>query len=343
MKLSTQQFKEYLKNTQEKAEYQRIHAVYLFIIKKKKAKEIAKIVNSPPGTINQWTHKYKKFGIEGLLSKKNSVGRPPLMTKDEERKFFEELKTDGENGHIITAKNIKEKVEKKVGRMVSLMYIYNILKRNKWRKVSPRKQNPKSSKETKDEFKQNFSTLVHEVEKTFDPTDTRPLKLLFQDEARFGRINALKRCWAPMGIRPCISFQMVRQFDYVFSVVCPKTGETFTLILPDADTAMMNLFLDETSQFYKDYRIIVIADQASWHKSKTLKNFENIRFIFLPPASPELNPAEHLWDHVRERPEIANCSFDSLNDMEKVLEKTFREIHHNPDSIRSLVSFSWIN
>lgn len=300
-------------------------------------------MNSPPGTIYQWIHKYNRCGIEGLLSKKNSGGRPPLMTKDDERKFFEELKTDGENGHIITAKNIKEKIEKKVGKMVSLMYTYNLLKRNSWRKVSPRKQNPKSSKETKDEFKQNFSTLVHEVEKTFDPTDHRPLKLLFQDEARFGRINALKRCWAPMGIRPCISFQMVRQFDYVFSVVCPKTGETFTLILPDADTAMMNLFLDETSQFYKDYRIIVIADQASWHKSKTLKKFENIRFIFLPPASPELNPAEHLWDHVRERPEIANCSFDSLDDMEKVLVKTFREIHHNPDSIRSLVSFSWIN
>jgi transposase len=163
-----------------------------------------------------------------------------------------------------------------------------------------------------------------------------------QDEGIFGRINELTKCWAPLGIRPVIKFQLVRQFDYVFATACPGSGETFGLILPDAESQMMNLFLSELSKHYSNFRLIIIADQASWHKSKLLTIPDNIRFLYLPNASPELNPAEHLWDYVREN-FIANQIFDSLEDLEVRLEGAFKHIYLNPDSIKSLVSFSWIN
>ena len=178
--------------------------------------------------------------------------------------------------------------------------------------------------------------------KTFEPGDERPVKVLFEDEAKFGRMNDTKRCWAPHGTRPIVPYQLVRQFDYVFSTVCPKTGETFTLILPDSDTRMMNLFLGELEEHYRNFRLVIIADQAGWHKSKSLKKSDNIRFVYLPPASPELNPAEHLWDHVREN-FIANRAFDSLDELEVVLEGAFKHVYMNADSIKSIVSFPWIN
>ena len=53
MKLTSQQFKKYLNEAQDKLEYKRIEAVRLFVIQKKPAKEISKIVNSPPGVINK--------------------------------------------------------------------------------------------------------------------------------------------------------------------------------------------------------------------------------------------------------------------------------------------------
>lgn len=155
-------------------------------------------------------------------------------------------------------------------------------------------------------------------------------------------MNDLKKCWAPYGIRPILSYQLVRQFDYVFSTVCPKTGETFTLILPDSDSQMMNLFLSELAAHYSTFRIIIVADQASWHKSKALKKSNDVRFLYLPPASPELNPTEHLWEHVREN-FIANHSFDSMDELEAALERAFKYVYTHPDEIRSLVSFSWIN
>jgi transposase len=342
MKLSVQQFKTYLNKAQDKSEYRRIQAVFLRIIKKKPAKDVEQIINVCVGTIYQWSYRYNKFGIDGLLNKPKGGNRLPLMAKEDEKKFFQELKDDGAKGVIITANAIKSKLETKIKTEISHMSPYNLLKRNDWRKVAPRPRNPRTKPEDREAFKNNFHKLVTEVIRTFDPNDTRPLIIIFQDEARFGRINALRRCWAPTGIRPHVDFQVIRQFTYVYATVCPHTGQTFSLILPDADSEMMNLFLSELMLHYKGYRVIMVADQASWHRSASLKKYDNLRFIFLPPASPELNPAEHLWEHVREK-YFANRAFDSLEDVEKGLEGAFHDVYLDIDTIRSLVSFSWVN
>jgi len=41
---------------------------------------------------------------------------------------------------------------------------------------------------------------------------SRPVRLMFEDEARFGRINDPRHCWAPEGCRPDVSVQIVREF-----------------------------------------------------------------------------------------------------------------------------------
>lgn len=342
MKLTSQQFKKYLNDAQDKLEYKRIEAVRLFVIQKKHADEISVIVNSPPGSIYNWTYLYNKHGIEGLLSKKKGGRRREIMSVKNEKNFLNELVNDAATGIIVTAGKIRQKLTSVISKTVSQSCVYDILKRNKWRKVAPRPQNPKSSKDIRDKFKKDFPKLVEKSAKTFVPGDKRPVKVLFEDEGIFGRINELKNCWAPHKMRPIVKFQLVRQFDYVFATVCPGSGETFSLILPDADSQMMNLFLAELSKHYSKFKLIIVSDQASWHKSKLLIMPDNIRFIYLPAASPELNPVEHLWDHVREN-FIANQIFDSLDTLEGVLEGAFKYIYHNPDSIKSLVSFPWIN
>ena len=40
----------------------------------------------------------------------------------------------------------------------------------------------------------------------------KELKIFFQDEARFGRIDDLRKCWAPKGIRPLLKKQIVREY-----------------------------------------------------------------------------------------------------------------------------------
>ena len=100
MKLSVQQFKMYLDKSQDKKEFKRIQAVYLRVIKKRSAKDVSQTMNVPIGTIYQWSWRYNKFGIEGLLKKQKGGNNKPVMAKEEEVNFFQELKDDGAMGAI---------------------------------------------------------------------------------------------------------------------------------------------------------------------------------------------------------------------------------------------------
>lgn len=172
--------------------------------------------------------------------------------------------------------------------------------------------------------------------------DARPIKLFFEDEARFGRINTLSRCWVPGTQRAEIEQQLVREYTYAYTAVCPTTGETYSIISPLNNTTAMNAFLQAFAHHYKDNRIILTLDGAGWHRSKELLLPENIRLLFLPPYSPELNPVEHIWDYIREQKQFNNYAFNSLDQVEKHLEKILSGLHHEKEILSALCNFNWI-
>jgi len=73
----------------------------------------------------------------------------------------------------------------------------------------------------------------------------------------------------------------------------------------------MSLFLAHVGKVIADYFIVMQVDQAGWHRSKELHVPENIRLIFQPAYSPEVNPVEHLWEELREK-YLHNLVFSSL-------------------------------
>jgi hypothetical protein len=159
-----------------------------------------------------------------------------------------------------------------------------------------------------------------------------------QDEGRFGRISSPKRAWAPPGIRPKVPRQVIRESCYVYAAVAPEQGLMTSLILPSADTAMMNLFLAQVAQDFADYFIVMQVDQAGWHRAKDLQVPENIRLIFQPPYSPEVNPVEHLWEELREK-YLHNRVFSSLEELVEVLCQALSELTDEKERLRSMMFF----
>jgi hypothetical protein len=159
-----------------------------------------------------------------------------------------------------------------------------------------------------------------------------------QDEGRFGRISRPKRCWAPPGIRPLAPAQVVREAVYVFAAVAPSLGKICSLILPTANTDMMNLFLTHVSETFSAYFIVMQVDQASWHHSKTLVIPENIRLIKQPPSSPEVNPIEHVWDDLREK-HFHNRVFFSLDLLTDTLCHALNTLADDSQRVTSLTNF----
>jgi transposase len=171
----------------------------------------------------------------------------------------------------------------------------------------------------------------------------KPVKLWFQDEGRFGRINCLSRCWVPPKERAIVKHQTIRQYTYVYSALCPETGENYSLILPYADTDSMNIFMSELSAEFSKYRMIMVMDNAAWHDSKDIKTFDNIVPMFLPPYSPELNPVEYVWHYVKDHYGFKNKIFKSMQEVENQLMISFFKLHKDIDTVRSFSLFNWIN
>ena len=166
------------------------------------------------------------------------------------------------------------------------------------------------------------------------------VKIMFQDEAGFGRITDPAGCWAPPKTRPVVPSQRIRQYKTVYGAVSPIDGDHFFMVLDKSNTENMTIFLTELSNKYPDKLILLCMDNASWHKSKELKAFKNVERFFIPPRTPEMNPIEIVWREIRRRG-FKNKIFDSI---EAVIEKFHSVIADEitNDTIKSLTLWSWV-
>ena len=160
----------------------------------------------------------------------------------------------------------------------------------------------------------------------------RKVLLMAQDEGKFGIINTPRKAWVPRNIRPIVSIKLSRDYFYVFAAVCPQLGTIVSLILPYANSDMMNIFLEEVSTTYPDYFIIMQLDQAGWHRSKDLHTPENIRFIYQPAYSPQLNPTEHCWDELREK-YLTNQQFENIDEVSNAVITGLKSLGNLPEQV----------
>lgn len=171
--------------------------------------------------------------------------------------------------------------------------------------------------------------------------EERPVRLMFQDEARFGRINAPRRCWAPPGVRPEVGMQIVREYPYAFGAASPHDGTLVSLILPVVTAQAMSIFWAEVAQRYPEDLILMALDGAGWRRASTLAIPKNMRLLPRPPDSPPLNPMEHIWDEVREK-WFANEVFDGLDGVEDRLEESWAHLEQNKSLVASVTGFDWV-
>ena len=130
-------------------------------------------------------------------------------------------------------------------------------------------------------------------------SERAPLRVMFHDEARFGRIVDLRRCWCPKPWRPVCRAVVSRQYTYAYAAASVSDGHLDTLVLPHVNAECMQLFVNELARRHPNERIVLVIDGAGWHHEAALQWPPNVRPLLPPPYSPELNPVEHLWDELR--------------------------------------------
>lgn len=162
------------------------------------------------------------------------------------------------------------------------------------------------------------------------------------DEHRIGLHAVLGAVWAPKGQQPIAVVQDRYEWLYLYAFFRPQTGQTGWYILPELSTRAFKLVLRDfakTLQVGPAKTVLLQLDNAPWHTSQALRFPKDLLPIFQPPYSPELQPAERLWQLTDEP--IRNRSFDSISQLQDVLSNRCVELQAQPQRIKALTLFDW--
>jgi len=128
---------------------------------------------------------------------------------------------------------------------------------------------------------------------------------------------------------------------YLFSAVSPIDGDSFHLMgFEENSSAMVSIFFDELEKKFKGKHIVIVFDNAPSHRPKIIHERKNLACIFLPPYSPELNPAERFFEEVRKS--TANQIFERIEDQENVIEKKVKSLSADYEAMKKLLGYEWI-
>ncbi len=121
-----------------------------------------------------------------------------------------------------------------------------------------------------------------------------------QDETRIGLKTIERKKITARGIKRIGLVQWNFKAYYLYGAVAPQTGESVWLEFSHLDGVCFQIFLEQLASEYPDNLNVVQLDNGRFHHSNTLKIPDNILLIFQPPYSPELNPFERVWQHIKQ-------------------------------------------
>jgi transposase len=152
----------------------------------------------------------------------------------------------------------------------------------------------------------------------------------------------LRRVWARRGQRPRAVVRPRYEWEYVYGFVQPETGATHWLLMPTVNIAAFTSALAHFAQQVgagADKQILLVVDQAGWQSSPRVQVPDGIHLEWLPPYSPELQPAERLWPLINEP--VANRSFATLAALDAVLADRCVQLTEQPERVRARTLFHW--
>ncbi len=153
---TTDQLMAWVKESPDKAAYQRRLAIWLTHAGPFPAHQVADLLAVSTQAVWKWLGEYNTLGPSGLERKGRGGRRWSLMSIEEERAFLAQFLVRAETGDLLTAKQLHPELCKALGQDVSMDYVYKLLHRHEWRKLAPRPHHAKQDPAAAAAFKKNF-------------------------------------------------------------------------------------------------------------------------------------------------------------------------------------------
>ena len=103
---------------------------------------------------------------------------------------------------------------------------------------------------------------------------------------------------------------------YLYGAVAQQTGQIFGWEFSHLDSMCFQVFLEQLAEKYPTHLNVIQLDNGKFYHSSSLKIPDNILLIFQPPYTPELNPIDRIWSHIKQE-----LSWEISENLEGIKEK----------------------
>lgn len=160
--------------------------------------------------------------------------------------------------------------------------------------------------------------------------------LAFADELRLGLRGLVRRVWAPRGVKIVQQLELRYEWRYLVLAVDGLAGQLWW----QWTASMKSAALAPVLTSWKDAGLVGLAwDGAGSHRGQPVRAV-GLPTVIQPAASPELNPAERVFEEVRRA--VEGRTYPTLQDKMTVVEQFLTALAATPERVRSLAGWAWI-
>ncbi len=296
---------------------------------------VIKVLGFHRSCIYSWIAKYREGGTDALKTRK-ITGRPQKLSGKQLRKLY----------NIITSKNplqlkfkfalwtremIRELIRDEFGVRLSAVSVGRLLRKLGLSPQKPLRRAYQQDKKRVEEW------LKHEYPKIKQQSRKDKATIFFNDEASVRSDFHSGTTWALKGKTPVIETTGARFSVNMISAVNARGLMRFMTINGRLNSDKFIEFLKRLIHNV-DNPIYLIVDGHPAHKSNKVRNFVKstngkLKLFYLPPYSPELNPDELVWNHVKYH-RIGKKEIKGPDDLKKKVLSCLRSLQRCPEKIK---------
>lgn len=263
--------------------------------------DIANMLGLHRGSVSRWITNYKRGGAKALRSKKSS-GRPKKIDCNE---FIPKLKkivsksatSFGFENSLWNCTRLTEVITRDLGYKISLTTVWRSLKAVGLSYQKPERRALEQDPKLREIWtKKTWPTLRKKARK-------QRAVILFQDESVVSLSPVLGKTWARVAHTPVASVTAKRGTVSVISAITPTGRLYFTIPKGNVGSDEFIKFMKQILREIPRKKIFMVVDNCSSHKSKKttafIESVDRIELVYLPSYSPDFNPDELTWAHLK--------------------------------------------
>jgi transposase len=277
-------------------------------------------------SLRTWIRLFNEYGIDGLIVNKRP-GRPHIIGKEQAIELTELIDNPGKaDRDFWTAKAFHGYIRDAFAVECSYRTVVRFFHEQGYALKVPQPWPDRQDEQLREAFRDRLRILSTQ-------------DIWFADESGFEGDPRPRRMWDKKGRKT----RSTKNGDHIrmniLGMVCPRSGEFFALEATHVCSDMFQAFLDEAEESIEPERKrnILILDNASWHKKKSL---DRHRFepLYLPPYSPDFNPIERLWLLMKDR-WFNNHVCRNMDGLIERLDRAILDMIGRPEELKTTTSF----